>query len=64
VAVGKFVATGLNSLSGPNERRVLPKDSRKSDLEVELGIVVGSPGNIVGRTARDTGFGRRRYSAI
>jgi hypothetical protein len=43
---------------------VLPKDSRKSDLEVELGIVVGPPGNIVGRTARDTGFRRRRYGAI
>ena len=71
MAVGKFVAIGLNyadhareanlpllsepivfqkaitSVSGLNDRLVLPKDSKKSGWEVELGIVVGSPGDIV-----------------
>jgi 2,4-didehydro-3-deoxy-L-rhamnonate hydrolase len=31
----------VSSLSGPNDTVVLPKDARKGDWEVELGIVIG-----------------------
>jgi 2,4-didehydro-3-deoxy-L-rhamnonate hydrolase len=54
--IGKFIAIGLNyadhaeppmftkaisCLSGPNDNVMLPKDSQKSDWEVELGIIIG-----------------------
>jgi 2-keto-4-pentenoate hydratase/2-oxohepta-3-ene-1,7-dioic acid hydratase in catechol pathway len=36
-----------SSLSGPNDRVVIPKGSEKSDWEVELAIVVGKPASYV-----------------
>jgi 2,4-didehydro-3-deoxy-L-rhamnonate hydrolase len=39
----------ITSLSGPNDRIVLPKDSKKSDWEVELGIVIGTRASYVER---------------
>jgi 2,4-diketo-3-deoxy-L-fuconate hydrolase len=32
----------ITSLSGPNDPVILPRNSRKSDWEVELGIVIGT----------------------
>jgi 2-keto-4-pentenoate hydratase/2-oxohepta-3-ene-1,7-dioic acid hydratase in catechol pathway len=39
----------ITSLSGPNDVVVLPKDSKKSDWEVELGIVIGTRASYVER---------------
>ncbi len=39
----------ITSLSGPNDRVVLPKHSKKSDWEVELGIVIGTRASYVER---------------
>jgi 2,4-didehydro-3-deoxy-L-rhamnonate hydrolase len=39
----------ITSLSGPDDRVVLPKDSTKSDWEVELGIVIGTRASYVER---------------
>jgi 2,4-diketo-3-deoxy-L-fuconate hydrolase len=39
----------ITSLSGPDDRVVLPKDSKKSDWEVELGIVIGTRASYVER---------------
>ena len=39
----------ITSLSGPNDPVVMPKDSRKSDWEVELGIVIGTRASYVER---------------
>jgi 2-keto-4-pentenoate hydratase/2-oxohepta-3-ene-1,7-dioic acid hydratase in catechol pathway len=39
----------ITSLSGPGDRVVLPKDSKKSDWEVELGIVIGTRASYVER---------------
>ncbi len=36
-----------SSLNGPDDPVVMPKDSRKSDWEVELGVVIGTPANNV-----------------
>lgn len=37
----------ISSLSGPNDTVMLPKDSRKGDWEVELGIVLGQRASYV-----------------
>ena len=39
----------ITSLAGPNDRVVLPKGSKKSDWEVELGIVIGTRASYVER---------------
>jgi 2-keto-4-pentenoate hydratase/2-oxohepta-3-ene-1,7-dioic acid hydratase in catechol pathway len=39
----------ITSLSGPNDPVILPRDSRKSDWEVELGIVIGTQASYVER---------------
>jgi 2,4-diketo-3-deoxy-L-fuconate hydrolase len=39
----------VTSLSGPNDSVILPRDSRKSDWEVELGIVIGTQASYVER---------------
>jgi 2,4-didehydro-3-deoxy-L-rhamnonate hydrolase len=39
-----------SSLTGPNDRVMLPKDSLKSDWEVELGLVIGRRASYVERT--------------
>jgi 2,4-diketo-3-deoxy-L-fuconate hydrolase len=39
----------ITSLSGPNDDVVLPKGSKKSDWEVELGIVIGTRASYVDR---------------
>jgi 2,4-didehydro-3-deoxy-L-rhamnonate hydrolase len=39
----------ITSLSGPNDDVVLPKGSKKSDWEVELGIVIGTRASYVER---------------
>src|ERR1700737_436023 len=39
----------ITSLSGPNDPVILPRNSRKSDWEVELGIVIGAQASYVGR---------------
>ncbi|HWA45779.1 MAG TPA: fumarylacetoacetate hydrolase family protein [Hypericibacter adhaerens] len=36
-----------SSLSGPNDRVVIPKGSEKSDWEVELAVVIGKPASYV-----------------
>jgi len=36
-----------SSLSGPNDRVVIPRDSVKSDWEVELAVVIGKPASYV-----------------
>ena len=36
-----------SSLNGPDDTVTMPKDSRKSDWEVELGVVIGTPANNV-----------------
>ncbi len=36
-----------SALNGPDDTVVMPKDSKKSDWEVELGVVIGSPANNV-----------------
>jgi 2-keto-4-pentenoate hydratase/2-oxohepta-3-ene-1,7-dioic acid hydratase in catechol pathway len=36
-----------SSLSGPNDDVVLPRGSKKSDWEVELGVVIGTPAKYV-----------------
>ncbi|MBR0950419.1 fumarylacetoacetate hydrolase family protein [Bradyrhizobium canariense] len=41
----------ITSLTGPNDAVVLPKDSKKSDWEVELGIVIGTRVSYVERSA-------------
>jgi 2,4-didehydro-3-deoxy-L-rhamnonate hydrolase len=41
----------ITSLSGPNDPVVLPKGSKKSDWEVELGIVIGTRASYVERAA-------------
>ena len=38
-----------SSLNGPNDPIILPKDSRKSDWEVELGVVIGSRASYVSK---------------
>ncbi|MHC2676976.1 2,4-diketo-3-deoxy-L-fuconate hydrolase [Bradyrhizobium diazoefficiens] len=40
----------ITSLTGPNDVVVLPKDSKKSDWEVELGIVIGARASYVERS--------------
>jgi 2-keto-4-pentenoate hydratase/2-oxohepta-3-ene-1,7-dioic acid hydratase in catechol pathway len=40
----------ISCLSGPNDDVMLPKGSRKSDWEVELGVVIGSVARYVART--------------
>jgi 2,4-didehydro-3-deoxy-L-rhamnonate hydrolase len=37
----------LSSISGPNDDIVLPRNSRKADWEVELGIFIGKPAKAV-----------------
>jgi 2-keto-4-pentenoate hydratase/2-oxohepta-3-ene-1,7-dioic acid hydratase in catechol pathway len=37
------------SLSGPNDTVIIPKDSKKSDWEVELGIVIGTKAQYVSK---------------
>ena len=39
----------ITSLSGPNDPVILPRGSRKSDWEVELGIVIGTQASYVER---------------
>jgi 2,4-didehydro-3-deoxy-L-rhamnonate hydrolase len=39
----------ITSLSGPNDPVILPRNSRKSDWEVELGIVIGTQASYVER---------------
>lgn len=39
----------ITSLSGPNDPVVLPRGSKKSDWEVELGIVIGTQASYVGQ---------------
>jgi 2-keto-4-pentenoate hydratase/2-oxohepta-3-ene-1,7-dioic acid hydratase in catechol pathway len=39
-----------SSLAGPNDRVMLPKDSAKSDWEVELGVVIGRRASYVEQT--------------
>ena len=39
----------ITSLGGPNDRVILPKGSKKSDWEVELGIVIGTRASYVER---------------
>jgi 2,4-didehydro-3-deoxy-L-rhamnonate hydrolase len=39
-----------SSLAGPNDRVMLPKDSAKSDWEVELGVVIGRRASYVQQT--------------
>src|SRR4029453_10278997 len=39
-----------SSLTGPNDRVMLPKDSAKSDWEVELGVVIGRRASYVEQT--------------
>lgn len=36
-----------SSLSGPNDCIVIPRGSKKTDWEVELGVVIGSPGKYI-----------------
>ena len=36
-----------NCLQGPNDRVVIPKDSKKTDWEVELGVIIGKRANYV-----------------
>jgi 2-keto-4-pentenoate hydratase/2-oxohepta-3-ene-1,7-dioic acid hydratase in catechol pathway len=36
-----------SSISGPDDRVVIPRGSKKSDWEVELGVVVGKPGKYI-----------------
>ena len=36
-----------SSISGPDDRVVIPRGSKKSDWEVELGVVIGKPGKYV-----------------
>src|ERR1700688_1873874 len=38
----------ISCLSGPNDDVMLPKDSLKSDWEVELGVVIGSTARYLG----------------
>ncbi|MDP9422271.1 MAG: fumarylacetoacetate hydrolase family protein [Pseudomonadota bacterium] len=40
-------AKAVSAISGPNDDVVLPRGSAKSDWEVELGIVIGSPAKYV-----------------
>jgi 2-keto-4-pentenoate hydratase/2-oxohepta-3-ene-1,7-dioic acid hydratase in catechol pathway len=40
----------ISSLAGPNDRVMLPKDSVKSDWEVELGVVIGRRASYVEKT--------------
>ena len=40
----------ISSLAGPNDRVMLPKDSVKSDWEVELGVVIGRRASYVEQT--------------
>ena len=37
-----FFTKAISSLQGPNDEVMLPKDSKKSDWEVELGVVIGT----------------------
>lgn len=39
----------ITSLGGPNDRVILPKESKKSDWEVELGIAIGTRASYVER---------------
>jgi len=39
----------ITSLSGPNDPVIMPRDSKKSDWEVELGIVIGTRASYVER---------------
>lgn len=43
-----------SSISGPNDNVIIPKNSRKTDWEVELGVVIGKKANYVSKeTAMD-----------
>lgn len=37
----------INCLQGPNDRVIIPRDSRKTDWEVELGVVIGTRASYV-----------------
>tara|TARA_S200000501_G_scaffold349446_1_gene365543 strand:+ start:428 stop:1288 length:861 start_codon:yes stop_codon:yes gene_type:complete len=37
----------ISSINGPNDDVILPKDSKKMDWEVELGVVIGTKANYV-----------------
>jgi 2,4-diketo-3-deoxy-L-fuconate hydrolase len=52
--VGKFICIGLNysdhaaeSICGPDDTVVIPRGSKKTDWEVELGVVIGKPAKYV-----------------
>ena len=36
-----------SAISGPNDDVVIPRESKKSDWEVELGVVIGKPGKYI-----------------
>lgn len=36
-----------SSICGPNDNVVIPRGSKKADWEVELGVVIGTPGKYV-----------------
>src|SRR5690625_1319667 len=38
-----------SSISGPNDNVIIPKNSRKTDWEVELGVVIGKKANYVSK---------------
>jgi 2-keto-4-pentenoate hydratase/2-oxohepta-3-ene-1,7-dioic acid hydratase in catechol pathway len=38
-----------SAISGPNDTVLLPRGSKKSDWEVELGVVIGKPGKYISR---------------
>src|SRR5699024_9270945 len=38
-----------SSISGPNDDVIIPKNSRKTDWEVELGVVIGKKANYVSK---------------
>lgn len=38
-----------SAISGPHDTVLIPRDSRKTDWEVELGVVIGKPGKHIGR---------------
>tara|TARA_B100000686_G_C16573705_1_gene854318 strand:+ start:161 stop:715 length:555 start_codon:yes stop_codon:yes gene_type:complete len=53
-----FFFKANSSICGPNDDVFLPKDSKKSDWEVELGIIIGKEGkNISESKAQDYIFG-------
>ncbi len=44
-----------NCICGPNDEVIKPKGSTKMDWEVELGIVIGTPGDYIDETDADEG---------